>query len=176
MLPLAPRRLRLRHAATDAQFDGIYHSGVAPDPAALQELSMVLADSRTGAVHLYDSHVLDILWEVTQRMRLSDQLVVLSGYRTHQSNAAVEGAADSQHLKAAAIDVQLSPTRLVGFSEVALALHHGGVGVYARRGFVHIDSGPVRHWGDAPGRGTQPTDDPLARMAEAWAATRIPGR
>jgi uncharacterized protein YcbK (DUF882 family) len=28
----------------------------------------------------------------------------------------------------------------------ALSLHQGGVGSYPKRGFVHIDSGPVRRW------------------------------
>jgi uncharacterized protein YcbK (DUF882 family) len=28
----------------------------------------------------------------------------------------------------------------------ALSLLDGGVGYYPQRGFVHIDSGPTRHW------------------------------
>jgi len=57
-----------------------------------------------------------------------------------------------------------------------LALGRGGVGIYAQRGFVHLDSGPVRQWGDVPSGGAapRPPADPLARMAEAWAATRRP--
>ncbi|MBD0274629.1 MAG: DUF882 domain-containing protein, partial [Acetobacteraceae bacterium] len=73
--------------------------------------------------------------------------------------------------------------RMEGFAETALRLGLGGVGVYTQRGFVHLDSGPVRRWGDIspdapPAAATAaraakpPPPDPLARMAEAWAATR----
>ena len=104
--------------------------------------------------------------------------------------ASVHGAGDSQHLRAGAVDVQVAAERLPGFAEQALLLGRGGVGVYAARGFVHLDSGPVRRWGDVPeelagvpmaglGAAGRPrtrrnlTFDPLANMAEAWAKTRL---
>ncbi|GGC43334.1 hypothetical protein GCM10011504_22190 [Siccirubricoccus deserti] len=173
----APRRLQLRHAATGARFSGPYHDGTLADPAAMAELSIVLADTRTGAVHPFDPRAIDILWEVARQARIGGgDLVVLSGYRTPETNAAVDGAGDSQHLRAGALDVQVASAQLTGFAEAALALGRGGVGVYQRRGFVHVDSGPVRRWGDvAPGPagpGRAPADDRIARMAEAWAALR----
>jgi uncharacterized protein YcbK (DUF882 family) len=169
-----PRLLQLRHAASGARFSGPYHDGLAPDPAALAELSAVLADSRTGAAHPFDPRVLDILWEVGRRAGVRGEFVVLSGFRTPETNAAVCGAGDSQHLRAGALDVCAPSRRLAELGEAALGLARGGVGVYARRGFVHLDSGPVRRWGDLPGGSTGPLapEDRLARMAEAWAATR----
>jgi uncharacterized protein YcbK (DUF882 family) len=170
----APRRLRLRHAANDAAFSGPWHNGLAPDPAAMRELSQVLADTRTGAIRPFDPRVIDILWELGERERIAD-FTVLSGYRTPGTNAIVEGAPDSQHMRAAALDLLIPAPRLAAFAGAALALARGGVGLYASRGFVHIDSGPVRRWADAPpadgGRRAAPPDR-LAPMAEAWAATR----
>jgi uncharacterized protein YcbK (DUF882 family) len=170
---LASRRLRLRHAATGDAFAGVYRNGVAPDPGAMRELSQVLADVRTGTVRAFDPRAIDILWQLGQRERVDD-FVVLSGYRTPWSNAIVEGAPDSQHMRAAALDLTMPAPRLASFAQAALALGAGGVGVYTPRGFVHIDSGPVRRWGDVPGGdgGRAPRVDPLARMAEAWAQTR----
>jgi uncharacterized protein YcbK (DUF882 family) len=169
----AVRRLLLRHAATGARFAGPYHDGRGIDPGALAEISEVLADSRTGTVHVFDPTVLDILWETGQRARLRGEFVVVSGFRTPASNAAVCGAGNSQHLRAGALDVCVAAAQLTGFSGAALELRRGGVGVYTNRGFVHLDSGPVRRWGDVPGGGgTAAPQDPLARMAEAWAATR----
>ncbi|MBD0274363.1 MAG: DUF882 domain-containing protein, partial [Acetobacteraceae bacterium] len=92
-------------------------------------------------------------------------------------------AGDSQHLRAGAVDLGVPAGRMPAVAEAALKLGKGGVGVYRQRGFVHLDSGPVRRWGDIPAnapvavaaRGaTAPRapQDPLARMAEAWAATR----
>ena len=181
----AVRRLQLRHAHTGDRFSGIYHDGRTADPVAMSDLSLVLADSRTRAVRPFDPRAIDALWQVGQRAGIgSGEFLIYSGYRTPETNAAVDGAGDSQHLRAAALDVHVPAERLEVFRDTALRLGLGGVGVYAQRGFVHLDSGPVRHWGDvsaeaiaaaaaAPGRRRpQPPPDPLARMAEAWAATR----
>ncbi len=169
----SPRRLTLRHEATGARFSGPYHNGAAPDPVALAELSIVLADHHSGVVHAFDPAALDVLWQVTRRAGLRGESAILSGYRTPATNAMVDGAGDSQHLRAAAMDVMLPTAGIPGFVEAALALGLGGVGSYPRRGFVHLDSGPPRHWGEAA-LAARPAarHDPLARMAEAWAATR----
>ena len=177
--PLAPRRLALRHATTGARFAGIYHDGRAVDLAALAEISQVLADSRTGTVQAYDPGVLDILWETGQRARQTGEFLVVSGFRTPETNAAVCGAGNSQHLRASALDVCIGATRLTGFADSALSLRRGGVGLYAAKGFVHLDSGPVRRWGwgeEAAG-GNSHTAAPkeparITRMAPARAAMR----
>lgn len=173
----ASRRLQLRHAHTGARFSGPYHDGRTADPAAMADLSFVLADSRTGAMRPFDPQAIDVLWEVAQRTGAKGEFLIFSGYRTPATNALVDGAGDSQHLRAAALDVHVSAERLADFGEAALRLGLGGVGIYAERGFVHLDSGPVRRWGDVPGNvpvtaRAAPPRDPLARMAEAWAATR----
>ena len=175
---LGLRRLRLRHEATGARFSGPYHNGLAPDPVALAELSVVLADHHSGVVRGFDPAALDVLWRVSRRAGLAEELAILSGYRTPATNAMVDGAGDSQHLRAAAMDVMLPAASVPGFVEVALGLGLGGVGSYPRRGFVHLDSGPPRHWGEASAARAAPRADPLARMAEAWAATRgsLPAR
>lgn len=170
--PAAPRRLRLRHAATGARFAGPYHDGHAPDLVAMAELSRVLADSQAGAVRAFDPSAIDILWEVARRAGLDEEIVILSGYRTPATNRAVNGAGDSQHLRAGAVDVQLAAARLGAFGDAALALGRGGVGLYRRRGFVHLDSGPVRRWGEADLPGRPPGQDRIGRIAEAWAAAR----
>ena len=177
------RRVQLRHAHTGARFSGPYHDGRTHDLAAMADLSLVLADSRTGAVRPFDPRAIDVLWEVGQKAGAAGEFLIFSGYRTPETNALVDGAGDSQHLRAAALDVHVPAERLEGFVDTALRLGLGGVGIYAQRGFVHLDSGPVRRWGDIPAnapvavaaRGaTAPRapQDPLARMAEAWAATR----
>jgi uncharacterized protein YcbK (DUF882 family) len=167
---LAPRRLQLRHAATGTRFSGIWHNGLVPDAGAMRDLSSLLADARSGAAQPFDPRALEILWELGERERIAE-FTILSGTRTAASNAIVEGAADSQHLRSAALDLTLPAARLEGFAGAARALGRGGVGLYRARGFVHIDSGPLRHWGDAGGTGTA-RHDPLRAMAEAWAATR----
>ncbi|RAI54128.1 YcbK family protein [Roseicella frigidaeris] len=124
--------------------------------------------------------------EVAQRAGLTGEITILSGYRTPETNYAVHGAGDSQHLRAGAVDVMVAPDRIAAFGEQALRLGRGGVGIYGSRGFVHVDSGPVRRWGDVPAelqslpiaaggprRRLDLTFDPVSRLAEAWAKTRI---
>ncbi|WP_419899249.1 YcbK family protein [Roseomonas sp. USHLN139] len=183
--PLA-RRLRLRHAASGAVFSGIYHNGLAADPKAMAELSQVLADTRTGQVRAFDVEAIDIVWEMGRRQGFAE-FTVLSGYRTEATNREVNGAANSQHLRAAALDLQIARARFDGFAEAALKLGRGGVGLYPGQGFIHLDSGTVRHWreGETPAamalrRGPvlpslpprSPAEQRIDRLAEAWANLR----
>jgi uncharacterized protein YcbK (DUF882 family) len=180
--PPGARRLSLRHAANGATFSGIYHNGRDFDPVAMAELSEVLADTRTGKVREFDPSAVDIVWEMGRRQRFSE-FVVLSGYRTPETNRAVHGAGDSQHLRAAAMDLMMPAAKFATFGEAALKLGRGGVGLYPDQGFIHLDSGPVRHWGGGEGRAIAVRAAPPAprksaaqmrvdRMAEAWAAMR----
>ena len=154
------KRLSLRHVNTGARFNGIWHNGTAPDPVAMVELSGILADSARVLPLPFAPATLEILWRVASQTRLGPELTIHSGYRTPEINRAVNGAGDSQHLRAAALDVEVPTGRVPAVAEAALRLAAGGVGVYARRQFIHLDSGPVRHWRDdgveraGPFRGT----------------------
>ncbi|WP_161600888.1 YcbK family protein [Teichococcus oryzae] len=179
--PPGARRLTLRHAANGATFSGIYHNGREADPVALAELSEVLADTRTGKVRSFDLNAVDIVWDMGRRQRFAE-LVVLSGYRTPETNRAVHGAGDSQHLRAAAMDLMIPAAKFEAFATTAVKFARGGVGLYPDQGFIHLDSGPARQWG-GDGRAVMARAAPQAprksaaemridQMAEAWAATR----
>jgi uncharacterized protein YcbK (DUF882 family) len=146
--PSPPRRLALRHVATGRTFSGPYFDGRRYDPMALQDLEMVLADSHTGDTRSFDERVFDILWEVGQRVDLHE-FTILSGYRSPRTNRLVGGAVDSLHVEAKALDVGLPSSCLSDFAGCAMGLGHGGVGLYQSSSFVHIDCGPVRHWGSS---------------------------
>jgi uncharacterized protein YcbK (DUF882 family) len=184
LLPDPPdaRRLQLRHAASGATFSGIYRNGHAADPVAMAELSEVLADTRTGEARSFEVDAIDIAWEMGRLQRM-EELIVLSGYRTNATNIEVNGAVNSQHLRAAALDLQISRARFNGFGEAALKLGRGGVGLYPTHGFIHLDSGPVRRWIDGGGLAPTgpvvkgppprtPAEQRIDRLAEAWASRR----
>ena len=175
ILPRAPRAntarcIALRHSGTGARFDGPWHDGGGPDLGAMAELSHALADPNCHPARAFDPDTIAILWEVAQRTRLGE-LEVHSGYRTPLVNRAVHGAGDSQHLRASAVDIGVPTGSLPAVTEAALKLGRGGVGVYRRRGFVHLDSGLVRSWSDGggvPRRAASPQEDALDRIAAAW--------
>lgn len=166
------RRITLRHAATGARFDGIWHDGIQPDALAMAELSQVLADPGCDPARPFDPATIEIVWEVAMRTRLGSVLDVHSGYRTPRVNRAVHGAGDSQHLRAQALDIGVPGGRLPAVAEAALKLGRGGVGVYRQRGFVHLDSGPPRSWADTGSIGRPQREDPheiqVVRMAQEW--------
>jgi uncharacterized protein YcbK (DUF882 family) len=140
----------------------------------MTELSTVLADPGCEPPLPFDASAVDIMWEVANRARLGTDLEVHSGYRNPRVNRAVHGAGDSQHLRASALDLGVPAGRLPAVAEAATRLSRGGVGVYRQRGFVHLDSGPVRNWSDGGGTGgrrrmaVDPRAEMLERMASAW--------
>ena len=75
----------------------------------------------------------------------------VSGYRSPEYNEQLirmgtRAARHSYHVSGQAVDVQIPGVPLRTLREVALRLGCGGVGYYPRGKFVHLDSGPFRHW------------------------------
>ena len=87
----------------------------------------------------------------------SDAVIITSGYRTQQHNAAVGGAKASQHLKGNAADIQCKKGgAIIPAKEVCCALedmgHAGGIG-YISETAVHVDVRGYKSWFDeAKGR------------------------
>ncbi|HBY5428367.1 TPA: DUF882 domain-containing protein, partial [Klebsiella pneumoniae] len=55
-------------------------------------------------------------------------------------------AKHSYHTKGQAMDFHIEGISLSNIRKAALSMRAGGVGYYPRSNFVHIDTGPVRHW------------------------------
>src|SRR5438105_7765249 len=151
-LPAPPsplRRLSLVNAHTGESFDGPYRDDLGPIALAMDELSHFLRDHHSGERIAIDVAVVDFLAAVMDAVGAT-RATVLSAYRTHDTNQMLArttfGVADnSQHLYGRALDVHLG-TRLEDAMQAARAMQRGGVGWYPYSGFIHIDTGPVRHW------------------------------
>ena len=77
----------------------------------------------------------------TIRAHFGAPVVIHSGYRTPQYNAKVDGVAHSQHCYGMAADISVSgqkPETVAAFAR-SIMPGWGGVGVYAKKGFTHID-------------------------------------
>ena len=89
------------------------------------------------------------------RNRLGKPLIVNSGYRSPAHNRAVGGAKASKHMLGTAFDIAMSNHNPVVFEAAARAVGFLGFGTYPRSGFMHIDLGPARRWGEPfPSRAT----------------------
>lgn len=82
------------------------------------------------------------------RDRLGKPLIVRSAYRSPEHNRAVGGAKASKHMDGTAFDIAMVNHDPVAFEAAARAVGFQGFGYYPRSGFMHIDLGPARSWGD----------------------------
>ncbi|MCG6560467.1 D-Ala-D-Ala carboxypeptidase family metallohydrolase [Ruegeria sp. 1NDH52C] len=82
------------------------------------------------------------------RDRLGKPLIVRSAYRSPEHNKAVGGATRSKHMEGAAFDIDMANHDPVAFEAAARAVGFLGFGFYPRSGFIHVDLGAARQWGE----------------------------
>ena len=99
----------------------------------------------SGSLRIHDE-ALDKLQAL--RDRLGKPLIVRSAYRSPAHNRAVGGAARSKHLDGTAFHIAMTNHDPVAFVAAARAVGFKGFGFYPRSGFMHIDLGPARQWGE----------------------------
>jgi uncharacterized protein YcbK (DUF882 family) len=83
---------------------------------------------------------------------VSEPFMLLSGYRSPKTNAMLRSksggvAKNSLHMKGQAADLRLKSRSVGQMARAAESCASGGVGRYSGSNFVHMDCGPVRHWG-----------------------------
>ena len=145
-------RLNLFNVHTGQRLDIVYRHGDAYERDALARLDDYLKDRRTGDVHHYDPQVFDLLHDLETTLgRSGSQIDILCGYRSPWTNDFLRKHSDgvalhSLHMLAKAIDIRIPGIRTTQLRDAALSLHRGGVGYYAKSGFVHVDVGRIRNW------------------------------
>ena len=107
------------------------------------------------------------------RDRLGKPLIIRSAYRSPEHNRAVNGAPRSKHMDGTAFDIAMTNHDPVKSAEAARAVGFLGFGTYPRSGFMHIDLGPARVWGEPFPKRAVPfaQETPLAREALAQSRT-----
>lgn len=120
-------------------------------PQSLDDINYILRDIRTGRVGSIDTHLLDLLFAIQQRLGTTEPFQIVSGYRTPQSNALLrkkkKGVAKrSFHIFGKAADIRIPGFSTKEVRQAAKSLKGGGVGYYPQSHFVHVDVGPVRYW------------------------------
>lgn len=122
-------------------------------PGGLREANRFLRDWRRNEIIKIDPELLDLVWEVYQKVRAKDHIYVVSSYRSPATNNMLRKrskgvARNSQHTLGKAMDFYIPGVNLAKLRATGLRKHIGGVGYYPRSGspFVHMDTGRVRHW------------------------------
>lgn len=146
------RRIRMYSGRTGESIDTIYWIEGEYIKEALKEVTYFMRDWRTDDVKTIDPRTIDIAAASHRLMEVNEPYMMLSGYRSPATNAALRAhssgvARNSLHLKGQAADLRLKSRSVNQIYKAAMACSAGGVGKYSRSNFVHMDCGPVRTWG-----------------------------
>lgn len=147
----ADRTLSVANVQTGETWRGVYWHENRLVPDAHAALTRILRDVREDRVGDVDVALLHGLWRVRRRLGVEAPWRVLSGFRTERTHAAIKranrsAARNSFHVQGRAADLAMDGVSPSAIARAARAERVGGVGLYARRGFVHLDTGPLRAW------------------------------
>ncbi|MGF1594255.1 MAG: DUF882 domain-containing protein [Kiloniellaceae bacterium] len=148
----ATRSLAFRSLHTGEEMAATYLRDGILQPDGLQALNHLLRDWRSGEVWEMDPQLFDLLYALRSRLDSKQPFELISGYRSPQTNAGLAAnsggvAKRSLHMQGRATDIRLPERDLKAVHKAALSLQAGGVGLYSKSGFVHVDTGRVRQWG-----------------------------
>jgi len=121
------------------------------DQGALSDINYFLRCPHSNQTCEMDIQLLEDLNQIEKQVGRGKEIRIYSAYRSPSYNDLLvrlgRGAApNSLHTTGRAIDIGISGVRLTELWRTAAKLRRGGVGNYRRRGFIHIDTGPVRYW------------------------------
>jgi len=146
------RRIKMYSGRTGERIDMIYWVEGKYIKDAVREVNYFMRDWRTDGVKSMDLRTVDIMAAAHNLMDASEPYMLLSGYRSPQTNAMLRRrsrgvAKNSLHMKGQAADLRLSSRSTSQMARAAISCAGGGVGRYSGSNFVHMDCGVVRSWG-----------------------------
>ncbi len=146
------RRIKMYSGRTGESIDTIYWIEGDYIRDAIKEINYFMRDWRTDGTHSMDMRTIDIMAAAHNLMDVSEPYMLLSGYRSPQTNAMLRSrsrgvAKNSLHMRGQAADLRLSSRSVHQMARAASACRAGGVGKYTGSNFVHMDCGVVRSWG-----------------------------
>lgn len=146
------RRIKMYSGRTGERLDMVYWIEGEYIKEAVNEVNHFMRDWRTDQVKSIDLRTVDIMAASHNLLDVSEPYMLLSGYRSPQTNAMLRSrsrgvAKNSLHMKGQAADLRLASRSVSQMARAAAACRAGGVGKYSRSNFVHMDCGVVRSWG-----------------------------
>jgi len=148
---LPERSIQLLNTHTGETLKTVFWGEGRYQPRAIAQISRLLRDHRSGAIHPIDPRLLDLIVAVQNRVGAKGAVHIISGYRSPATNAIMAAFSDgvatnSLHTKGKAVDIRLPGHSVRHIGRAARTLRAGGVGLYPDSDFVHIDTGPIRTW------------------------------
>lgn len=134
-------RLRVRYRDEAGQYD----------LSALDDINHILRCHHTGEVATMDPRVIEHINLIQKTLGGEGEIHVISAYRSPEYNALLvkrsrRAVRHSLHVEGQAVDFFIPGVQLRSIRHAAMKVQYGGVGYYPRAKFIHLDSGPFRHW------------------------------
>jgi len=150
---MEPRRLHVYSLHTREELSVVYFTHGMYIDENIHALNHLMRDRRANVSHPIDLDVYDQLLLLQRNFKSKHPIHILSGYRTAETNAKLRSrssgvAKKSLHMEGRAADFYIPGVGIRKVQQAALNLKAGGVGLYSNSNFVHIDTGPVRNWGN----------------------------
>jgi uncharacterized protein YcbK (DUF882 family) len=146
-----PRILTLNNLHTGETLKTEFFNGKSYDKDELARLNHFFRDYRANKVKSIDPGLFDQLYRLQAMLGTRKPVQLISGYRSLATNNMLREkgsgvAKHSYHTLGQAMDFHIEGVSLSNIRKAALKMRAGGVGYYPRSNFVHIDTGPARHW------------------------------
>lgn len=146
------RRIAMYSGRTGETINSIYWLEGEYIREALNEVNYFMRDWRIDTATTIDTRTIDIMAASHSLLDVSEPYLLLSGYRSPQTNALLRSrsrgvARNSLHMTGKAADLRLKNRSVNQMFRAAMACNAGGVGKYSGSNFVHMDCGIVRNWG-----------------------------
>ncbi len=146
-----PRILTLNNLHTGELIKAEFFDGRGYIQDELAKLNHFFRDFRANKITSIDPSLFDQLYRLQGLLGSNRPVQLISGYRAIDTNNELRAhsrgvAKNSYHTKGRAMDFHIEGVSLSNIRKAALSMRAGGVGYYPRSNFVHIDTGPVRHW------------------------------
>ena len=152
------RTIQLYHVHSRESLNVTYMKNGRYVPSAMKQINRLLRDWRRNETITIDPETINLVWELHEDLGSHRPVNIVSGYRSPKTNAFLKRigrnvAKKSQHMSGKAIDFYFPDIPTLKIRNSALVRKVGGVGYYRSSGgptgFLHVDSGNVRHWGPA---------------------------
>lgn len=148
-----PKILTLNNLNTGETLKAEFFDGRRYIKSELKRLNHLFRDYRNNLVKPIDPTLFEQLYHLQLMLKTHKPVQLISGYRSQATNSALRSrsphsgvAENSYHTRGKAMDFHIEGVALRNIHKAALTMRAGGVGYYPRSNFVHIDTGPVRHW------------------------------
>ena len=148
----AEKQLDFLHLHTGESLSTTFFSDNQFVATEMSDVNYLLRDHHNGEVYTMNPELLNLLYDVRTALGTKNPFHVISAYRSPATNEKLRRnsskvAKKSLHMQGKAIDIRIPGVDVKDIHKAALAVKGGGVGLYTRSDFVHLDVGRVRRWG-----------------------------